>query len=77
MVDNNSSERRYAQIVDEAENSDGCPTTATHQPWGLCLGTVGIRSAFTVQALKGQKKKYDPDLVFLMETKNEKEKVEK
>ena len=37
----------------------------------------GLGSTLTVQVLKGHVEKYDPDIVFLMETKNNKEVVEK
>ena len=37
----------------------------------------GLRSTLTVQALKGHIKKIDPDFIFLMETKNKKEYVER
>ena len=33
----------------------------------------GLGSTLTVQVLKGHIEKYDPDIVFLMETKNSKE----
>ena len=43
----------------------------------FCWNYQGLGLALTVQVLKGHVRKYDHDMVYLMETKNNWEKVKK